>query len=105
MFQAAIQNLSVHNAFEGRHSSVGERSMLGVFQQVVIQVANQATGRLATFDMMFEGIRAALKGNIQRSILVAEEHLDNPFAVQVLKALFLVKYVKEFKATVRNIAC
>lgn len=103
LFQAAIQDLSLHNAFEGRHSSVGERSMLGVFQQVVIQVANQETGRLATFDMMFEGIRAALKGNIQRSILVAEEHLGNPFAVQVLKALFLVKYVKEFKATVRNI--
>lgn len=29
LFQAAIQNLSQHNAFEGKHSSVGERSMLG----------------------------------------------------------------------------
>ena len=103
LFQAAIQNLSVHNAFEGRHSSVGERSMLGVFQQVAIQVADQTTGQLATFDLMFEGIRAALKGNIQRSVLVAEKHLDNPFAVRILKALFLVKYVKEFKATVRNV--
>ena len=32
LFQAAIENLSLHNAFEGQHSSVGERSMLGVFQ-------------------------------------------------------------------------
>ena len=104
LFQAAIQNLSVHNAFEGRHSSVGERSMLGVFQQVAIQVADQQTGQLATFDLMFEGIRAALKGNIQRSIIVAEKNLDNPFAVCILKALFLVKYVKEFKATVRNVS-
>lgn len=103
LFQAAIQSLSVHNAFEGRHSSVGERSMLGVFQQVAIQVADQETGQLATFDLMFEGIRSALKGNIQRSILVAEKHLEDPFAIQILKALFLVKYVKEFKATVRNI--
>ena len=103
LFQAAIQNLSVHNAFEGRHSSVGERSMLGVFQQVAIQVSDQTMGQLATFDLMFEGIRAALKGNIQRSILVAEKHLDSPFAIRILKALFLVKYVKEFKATVRNI--
>ena len=103
LFQAAIQNLSVHNAFEGRHSSVGERSMLGVFQQVAIQVADQTTGHLATFDLMFEGIRAALKSNIQKSILVAEKNLDNPFAVQILKALFLVKYVKEFKSTVRNV--
>ena len=29
LFQAAIQSLSDHNAFEGKHSSVGERSMLG----------------------------------------------------------------------------
>lgn len=104
LFQAAIQNLSNHNAFEGRHSSVGERSMLGVFQQVAIHVSDQESGRLATFDLMFEGIRATLKGNIQRSILVAEKHLDHPFAVRVLKALFLVKYVKEFKATIRNIS-
>jgi len=103
LFQVAIQNLSIHNAFEGRHSSVGERPMLGVFQQVAVQVAEQELGQLATFDLMFEGIRSALKANIQTSILVAERNLDNPFAVKVLKALFLVKYVKEFKATVRNI--
>jgi len=103
LFQAAIQDLSMHSAFEGRHSSVGERSMLGVFQQVAILVLAEASGELATFDLMFEGIRAALKANIQRSILVAEKHLDHPFAVRVLKALFLVKYVKEFKTTVRNI--
>jgi len=103
LFQASIQNLSVHNAFTGKHSSVGERSMLGVFQDVVKRMADQEVGSLATFDMMFEGIRTSLQSKIQRSILVAEEHLDNPFAVQVLKALFLVKYVKEFKSTVRNI--
>ena len=52
---------------------------------------------------MFEGIRAALKSQIQRAIIVAETHLDDAFAVRVLKALFLVKYVKEFKATARNV--
>nr|MBC8229660.1 BREX system P-loop protein BrxC [bacterium] len=41
LFQAAIQNLSLHSAFEGKHSSVGERSMLGVFQQVVIHISEQ----------------------------------------------------------------
>lgn len=33
LFQRAIMGLSQHNAFEGKHSSVGERSMLGVFQE------------------------------------------------------------------------
>ncbi|MFZ4628907.1 MAG: BREX system P-loop protein BrxC, partial [Blastocatellia bacterium] len=103
LFQSAIQNLSAHNAFEGKHSSVGERSMLGVFQQVAIKIGDYQIGRLATFDLMFEGIRTALKSNIQRAIIQAEHHLEGPFAIQLLKTLFLVKYIKEFKPTVRNL--
>lgn len=103
LFQAAIANLSQHNAFEGKHSSVGERSMLGVFQQVAMQIGSHDIGQLATFDLMFEGIRTALKSNIQRAILQSEKHLDGPFAIRLLKTLFLVKYVKEFKPTLRNL--
>ena len=103
LFQSAIQNLSTHSAFEGKHSSVGERSMLGVFQQVAIAIKGHNLGELATFDLMFEGIRTALKTAIQQSILKAEQNLDNQFAVRLLKTLFLVKYVKEFKPTIRNL--
>ncbi|WP_419599907.1 BREX system P-loop protein BrxC [Thiolapillus sp.] len=103
LFQSAIQNLSLHNAFEGKHSSVGERSMLGVFQQVAIKIADHEIGQLATFDLMFEGIRTALKSQIQSAVLQAENNLDDAFAIQLLKALFLIKYVPEFKATVRNL--
>ena len=104
LFQMAITSLSQHNAFEGKHSSVGERSMLGVFQEVAKALADCPVGGLATFDLMFEGIRTALKSSVQQSIQIAERNLDDPFAVRVLKALFLVKYVKEFKPTVRNIS-
>ncbi len=103
LFQSAIQNLSTHSAFEGKHSSVGERSMLGVFQAVAITIKDHELGELATFDLMFEGIRTALKTANQQSILKAELQLDNKFAVRLLKALFLVKYVKEFKSTLRNL--
>lgn len=104
LFQMAIISLSQHNAFEGKHSSVGERSMLGVFQEVAKTLADLPVGELATFDLMFEGIRTALKSSVQQSIQIAERNLDEPFAVRVLKALFLVKYVKGFKSTVRNIS-
>ena len=104
LFQAAIQCLSEHNVFEGKHNSVGERSMLGVFQRVIIDLREQKLGSLATFDLMYEGIRQAVKSNAVRAISTAEQHLCDPFAVQVLKALFLVKYVRPFKATARNIA-
>lgn len=104
LFQRSIISLSEHNAFEGKHSSVGERSMLGVFQEVSKKLKDTEVGGLATFDLMFEGIRTALKSSVQQSIQIAEKNLDEPFAVRVLKALFLVKYVKEFKPSVRNIS-
>ncbi|MEQ1531544.1 MAG: BREX system P-loop protein BrxC, partial [Methylococcales bacterium] len=103
LFQSAIENLSRHNAFEGKHSSVGERSMLGVFQQVAIQISRYEMGQLASFDLMFEGIQTALKAQTQKAILSAQRQLGNEFAVKLLKALFLVKYVKEFKPTARNL--
>src|SRR3546814_113005 len=60
--------------FEGKHSSVGERSMLGVFQEVAVRLADIPVGGVATFDQMFEGIRTALKSNVQQSILIAEKN-------------------------------
>lgn len=105
LFQMALSGLSTHNAFEGKHSSVGERSMLGVFQDVGRKLADARVGTFTSFDLMFEGIRSALKSSAQQSIRMAERnHSEEPTALRVLKALFLVKYVKEFKATPRNIA-
>lgn len=102
LFQIAIQALSQHNAFEGKHSSVGERSMLSVFQQVAIKISDHNIGQIGTFDLMFEGIRTTLKSDMQ-AIWQAEKNLDNDFAIRLMKALFLVKYVKAFKPTVRNL--
>ncbi|MBF6426877.1 BREX system P-loop protein BrxC [Nocardia cyriacigeorgica] len=109
MFQAAIEGLSDHNMFEGRNSSVGERSMLGVVQEVAKRIGGEQMGYLATFDQMFAGISAALKSATQSAILQAEKHLPDPdsdltiLANRLLKALFLVKYVDTFKATPRNL--
>ncbi|MFC2077833.1 BREX system P-loop protein BrxC [Candidatus Bipolaricaulota bacterium] len=103
LFQASIQNLSLHSAFEGKYSSVGERSMLGVFQQVAIGISDCGIGDLAPFHLMFEGIRTALKARIQQAVLTAENNLEDDFAVRVLKALFLVKYIKSFRPTIRNL--
>lgn len=103
LFQAAIEGISDHNVFEGLNSSVGERSMLGVVQQVAKDIGNVEVGTLATFDHMFAGIRASLKSAAQRPIDVAEHNLDNHLAIRLLKALFLVKYVEGFQATARNL--
>ncbi len=104
LFQRAIEQLSLHNAFTGKHTAVGERSMLGVFQEVAKQLRNDEVGCLATFDLMYEGIAATLQGNLQTALRQAETRLSNPLAVRILKALFLLKWVREFKPTPRNVA-
>ena len=103
LFQQAIETLSKHNAFTGKHNSVGERSMLGVFQDVVIEISDQPVGNLGSFDLMYEGIRNSIKSRNQSAIFNAEEHLNDKFAVKLLKVLFLVKYIKGFHTTPRNL--
>lgn len=105
LFQQCIRDLSRHNAFLGRHASVGERSMLGVFQEVCIKLSTQEVGKVVTFDLLFDGLRSTLKGEVQSMITTAERYLpNNLMAVRILKGLFMVKYVKTFKASARNIA-
>ena len=104
LFQQCRRALSTHNAFQGKHASVGERSMLGVFQQVIQKMEDKDDKALVSFDLMYEGIRNELRGEIQSSVIMAERNLDNRFAIQVLKALFLVKYFGNFKTTKRNIS-
>ena len=104
LFQSAIEGISDHNIFEGRNSSVGERSMLGVVQEVASTLADKPLGQLASFDQMFEGIRASLKSASQRAILnAASSGKLSELAIRLLKALFLVKYVDGFKASPRNL--
>ncbi len=103
LFQRAIQGLSTHNAFEGRHRSVGERSMLGVFQDVAKSQTGGSIGSIITFDLMFDGLKPALKSAVQQSLQIADKNLGDEWSKRLLKCLFLVKYVREFRATVRNL--
>ena len=104
LFQQCRRALSNHNAFQGKHASVGERSMLGVFQQVIQSIEEKGDKSLVSFDMMYEGIKNELRGEIQSSIILADKNLENRYALKVLKALFLVKYFGNFKTTKRNIS-
>lgn len=105
LFQQCIKALSRHNVFQGKHQSVGERSMLGVFQEVLKSSQSNSGRELVSFDKMFEGIRSTLRAESQNSILLAERQLsDNALAIRALKTLFLTKYYDSFKATLRNVS-
>ena len=104
LFQQCIRALSNHNAFQGKHASVGERSMLGVFQHVIQHIETKDENALVSFDLLFEGIRSTIRGELQNAITLAEKNLDSDFAIKVLKVLFMVKYYTNFKTSVRNIS-
>ena len=105
LFQQCIKALSRHNVFQGKHQSVGERSMLGVFQEVLKSAGYTDTNSLVSFDRMFEGLRATLRTESQNSIYLAENQLGHhPLAIRILKVLFLIKYFDGFKATARNVS-
>jgi hypothetical protein len=105
LLQASLIELSRHNFFTGKFKSIGERSMLGILQDVVKSLGDEPVGRFATFDAMFDGIRSSLRADLQTSVLTAERLLgEGSMETRVIKALFLLKFVKEFKSTPRNIA-
>ena len=104
LFKSCRIAFSNQNAFQGKHSSVGERSILGVFQQVLISILGKKETTLVSFDMIFDGMRNDLRSEFQNSIILAEKHLGDMFAVKILKLLLMVKYESKFKTTKRNIS-
>jgi len=103
LFQQAIQSLATHSIFEGRNMAVGERSMLSVFQEVAKAIKELPVGRLASFDQLYDGIRDVIRADKQQTMVMAQNQVG-PLELRILKALFLLKWVPQFKSTARNIA-
>jgi hypothetical protein len=103
LFQTAIQTLATHSIFEGRNMAVGERSMLSVFQEVAKAIKDLPVGRLASFDQLYDGIRDVIRADKQQTMVTAQNQVG-ALELRILKALFLLKWVPQFKSTARNIA-
>ena len=102
LFQRCMIGLSDNEIFQGRHASIGERSMLNVVQKVALDISNEEVGTLASFDYFFDGISNIIRPELQTQITLAHNSLDN-FTLKVLKTLFLVKYVDGFSSNIQNI--
>ncbi len=104
LFQECRISLAEHDVFQGKHASVGERNMLGVFQTVLKEIESESISTIASFDKMYKGIENDLRAEFVTSINNAQANLGDDFAIKVFKTLFLVKYYKQFLATKENIA-
>ncbi|WP_158636061.1 BREX system P-loop protein BrxC [Tsukamurella sputi] len=102
LFHDAMRGLSDFNAFTGRHSSVGERSLLGVTKDIGSSMQPAEVGALATFDMFFDGIEKSLNSDIKQNVISASRNITGPdreLQLRLLKALLMTKYVDWFEAT------
>jgi len=107
LFQTTMINLSAKDAFTGRYTAIGERSMLAVCQDAAKKLCmdqGKSIGAVVPFDYWYDGIRLALKPAQINQIIIGEHNLSSPLEIRLLKVLFLVKYVREFKATARNLS-
>lgn len=94
----------------GKHLADGERSMLALFKESAMSVMNKEPGALVPFNMFYEPLEEFIdhshKGVIVRALdndYLNPNHERECFDVNVLKTLFMIKYVKEIKANIENI--
>lgn len=104
LLQLVFTGVRVHGA-SGKHLSEGERSLLSAFQESAVQYVNEEMGVLIPFSAFYETIEAFLDANIRTVIIHAKNNSRlNEADVEVLKLLFMIKYVKEVPANLENIS-
>ena len=104
-----LTSIRTHGA-SGKHLSEGERSMLAVFKESAMRVMNDAPGTLVPFHMFYDALEKFLdhshSGVISRALdneYLNPDRAEESFDVNVLKTLFMIKYVKEIKANLEQI--
>ncbi|MFA9423827.1 MAG: BREX system P-loop protein BrxC, partial [Sedimentibacter sp.] len=109
LLASVLTSIRTHGA-SGKHLSEGERSMLALFKESAVKLMNEQQGSMIPFNVFYDALHQFLdhshKGVITRAIdneYINPDHDEDCFNVNVLKTLFMIKYVKEIKANVDNI--
>ena len=89
----------------GKHLASGERSLLDAFQVSARAVANQPSNVLVPFHTFYLAIEGFLDSTVSQVIAQAQDNVQlQPFDIDLLKTLFMIKYVKEIRANLDNLA-
>ena len=92
----------------GKHLSKGERSLLDAFQTAAKTVLDETIDCMVPLYEFYPSIESFLESTVKHSIDNAQKEvggLFEPFDLQLLKTLFLIKYIPEIiKGTVENLA-
>lgn len=105
LLQKVFEAIREHGMSEGRHLSQNERSLLSAFQNSAKAVADRESGILVPFDSFYSTIEEFIDYDIKTVFSNAERRSSlDPFAIRVLRILFMIKYVKEMPATIDRLA-
>ena len=87
-----------------------DQKMLALFKESAVKVMNDEPGTIVPFNMFYDALEQFLdhshKGVISHALdneYLNPNHEKECFDVNVLKTLFMIKYVKEIKANIENI--
>ena len=92
----------------GKHLSGGERSMLSGFQEAAQKLQGKDEYVLAPFSLFYNTVHSFLDSSIRRVIERCQRAADEgagieQYDVEILKLLYLVRYVDDVKANIENI--
>lgn len=107
LLASVLISIRTHGA-SGKHLSEGERSMLAMFKESAMEYKECEVGTIMPFHAFYDALENFLdhghRGVIIRAYendMINPEHKEKVFAVDVLKVLFMIKYVD--KVVVANI--
>lgn len=106
LLQNVFEQVRRHGS-SGKHLSEGERSMLSAFKEAGLRYKDAEEGTLIPFHAFYDTIKEFLNPSISRVIEGAYENpalKDDEFNMNLLKVLFMIKYIKELPANIDNIA-
>ncbi|MFT9494751.1 BREX system P-loop protein BrxC [Anaerosolibacter sp.] len=109
LLASVLTSIRTHGA-SGKHLAEGERSMLALFKESAVKIMDKSEGTIVPFNMFYDALEQFLdhshKGVIIRAYdneYLNPEKAEDCFDVNVLKTLFMIKYVKEVVANIDNI--
>ena len=88
----------------GMHLAQGERSLLDAFQSAGQAVADKEVGVLVPLYRFYPSIESFLETAVKRTIDQARANPSlQPFDNEILRVLFLIRYVDEMKGNIDNL--
>lgn len=88
----------------GAHLAYGERSMLDAFQLAAQSISNEEIGVLVPFHKFYNAVEGFLDTAVKRTIIQAKENdVFEELDIQLLRTLFMIRYVDLIKGTLDNL--